>query len=345
MPTDVWCFPDRDIAKENYREKPVRNAKCEAYTQYVFQWSSAAEQIESSLLDVGSSKLRAYIQILNRHIGEGGTVDVNATVLMVPRHNTTANMTDWSEAVVAGQQVITVSRGSDGWVEFNVTEGVREIWPLMTEFSEVQVIIKAEVNCAGQKKVPFNFVNPAEIPLEQENRRQRHLDFQSFLVVFADNREIQAALHQTDDVVTGATGDDSTNITFRGLGEELFPENPTKRSATSDECSIERYVVDLHELGLTYILAPQTLNISKCAGNCNSRNTINRLGTNHAKIMMAIYNAEVNADPPVDEISATAPCCVPTEYRIVYFLMVTQDGTATGIKSHNHLVATKCGCR
>ena len=300
------------------------------------------DQIESGLLDVESGKLRAYIQIINRHIAAGASVDVNLTVLMVPRLNATqlnitANSTDWSEAVFAGQQVLTVSHGSDGWVELNVTEGAREIWPLIPTHTEVQVIIKAEVNCAGQKKVPLNFVNPAEIPLEQENRRARHLDLQPFLVVFSNNRETQAVLNQ-EHIAVG----EQDNGTFINLGDALYPE---KRSANSDECSIERYVVDLHELGLTYILAPTALNISKCAGNCNNRNTINRLGTNHAKIMMAIYNAEVNAVPPVEEVSATPPCCVPTDYRVVYFLMTPLDGTAAGIKSHNHLVATRCGCR
>ena len=328
-----------DVAKENYREKPIRTSRCTSYTQYIFQWSSALDHMDSPLLDVESGKLRAYIQIISRHISEGASVDVNVTVFMVPRHNATANITDWSEGVFAGQQVLTVSHGSDGWVELNVTEGAREIWPNLTSYSEVQVIIKAEVNCTGKKKVPFNFINPAEIPLEQENRRARHLDFQPFFVVFANNREtLQTLLSEDEDV----GGEESGNVTFRELGDELFPE---KRSADSDECSIERYVVNLHELGLTYIIFPTTLNISKCAGNCNNRNTINRLGTNHAKIMMAIYNAEINTVPPLDEVTATPPCCVPTDYRVVYFLVSPLDGTAAAVKSHNHLVATRCGCR
>jgi hypothetical protein len=342
-PTDVWCFPDRDIAKESYREKPIRNAKCTTYTQYMFQWSSVEDQIESRLLDVESSMLRTYVQIISRHIEEGTSVDVNITVFMVPRQNfssnSSVNSTDLSEAVIAGQQVLTVRSGSDGWAEFNITEGTREIWPLIPTYTEVQVIIKAEVNCAEQKKVPLSFVNPAEIPLEQENRRARHMDFQPLFVVFANNRETQAVLNTPEDSATGAGNNDSM---YRDLGEALFGDRE-KRSA-GDECSIERYVVNLHDLGLTYILAPMTLNISKCAGNCNNRNTINRLGTNHAKIMTAIYNAEVNTVPSV-EITATPPCCIPTEYKVVYFLMTPLDGTAAGLKSHNHIVATKCGCR
>ena len=329
-----------DIAKESYREKPVRNSKCTTYTNFVFQWSSVEEQIESRLLEVEGSKLRTYVQTISRHIEEGTSVDVNVTIFMIPRLNTSnsgVNSTDLSEGMVAGQQVLTVRSGSDGWVEFNVTEGAREIWPLIPTFTEVQVIIRAEVNCGQQKKVPLNFVNPAEIPLEQENRRARHLDFQPLFIVFANNRETQAALTTPEEPVTGA----GTNDTYQDLGDALFGER-SKRSP-SDECSVERYVVNLHDLGLTYILAPLSLNISKCAGNCNSRHTINRLGTNHAKIMTAIYNVEVNTG--ADEITATPPCCVPTDYRVVYFLMTTNDGTATGLKSHNHLVATRCGCR
>lgn len=341
-------FPSNtDIAKENYREKPIRNTKCTTYTQYVFQWSSVEEQIESHLLDVESGKLRTYVQTINRHIPTGSLVDVDVTIFMIPQHNLSSNnsinITDFSEWVIAGQEVLTVTTDSDGWVEFNVTDGAKEIWPLIPSYTEVQVIIKAEVNCGGQKKVPLNFVNPAEIPLEQENRRVRHLDLQPLFVVFANNRDTIEVLNKQDsEEVTGSTA--SENITLGRYIDETLLEEREKRS-TIDECSIERYVVNLNALGLTQILFPTVVNISKCSGNCNNRNTINRLGTNHARIMMAIYNSEVNAAPPVDEITATAPCCVPTEYRVVYFIWQSIDDTATAVKSHNHLVATKCGCR
>lgn len=268
---------------------------------------------------------------------------------MVPRNdNNSTNSSDFSDAMIAGEQVLEVQHGSDGWVELNVTDGIQAIWPLMYNYSQVQVIIKSEVNCIGQKKVPFNFINPAEISLEQENRRTRHLDIQPFLVVFADNIETRAVLQEEEEVVTGQT--DDGNNTYQDIGELLYYDSgsaPTKRSTGS--CQISSYIVNLHALGVTNVVAPVEVNISKCAGSCTHRDTINSLGTNHARIMNSIYHLEqaaMEAQPDAGySITATLPCCVPTKYEIVYLIMNTLDGTATGLKSHNHLAATECGCR
>lgn len=315
----------------------------------MFQWSSIVEQIKDDNLTVQRSILRAYTQIINRHIGQNSTVNVNVTVIMVPRTDSNStNSSDWSEGVLAGEQVLTVGRGDDGWVELNVTEGIQVIWPLMNNYSQVQVIIKAEVDCIQQKKVPFNFINPAEIPLEQENRRTRHLDIQPLLVIFADNMETRALLQEKEEEVSGQSNDG--NYTFRPFGDMLSygSESARKKRSTSD-CSISSYSINFHALGLTNVVAPLQINISKCSGSCAHRNTINSLGTNHAKIMNSIYHREqlaMQIDPDAGhEITATLPCCVPTKYDIVYLIMNTLDGTATGLKSHNHLAATECGCR
>lgn len=341
-PTDVWCFADKDVAQEHFRAKPVRNAKCETYTQYVFQWSSVASEIQNAPLSVRSSILRAYVQPIGRHIQNNETVNVTLTTRMVPRNgNGTTNSSDWSNSIFAGQQVISVSQGSDGWAELNVTEGAIEIWPLRKNYTEIQVIITAEVDCINQKKVPFNFVNPAEIPLEKPLRRERHLPIQPFLVINADNEITKTVLQQQDEAATGQGSDDNSGNDY--INEELYPDTSThsKRQVQSS-CSRSNYIVDLFELGLPHVVFPRELNISKCSGTCNNRATISRLGTNHAKIMAHIYNMEQSSQAPV---TATYPCCVPTKYDIVNLLMAAEDGTATGLQSFHELMATECGCR
>lgn len=257
---------------------------------------------------------------------------------MVPRDgNGTANISDLSDGIFAGQEVISVSRDEDGWIDLNVTEGAESILPQMQmkNYTDLQVIIKAEVNCNEQKKVPFNLINPAEIPLDQANRRERQLDNQPIFVIFADNEETKEAIRQQqEDAVTGEADEDLGVIRTHG------PWTRSIRSTSS--CQRSNYIVDLHELGLTNVIAPRQINISKCSGNCNERRVINRLGTNHAKIMASIYNRQTHFGEPV---TATVPCCVPTKYDPIFLLMHTLDRTATGIKSHNYLQATECGCR
>ena len=277
------------------------------------------------------------MQTINRHFKNDDPVDVTLTVTMVPRDgNGTANTSDLSDGILAGQEVMTVSRGAEGWIDLNVTEGADSILPQMQKknYTDLQVIIKAEVNCNEQKKVPFNLINPAEIPLDQANRRERQMDNQPIFVIFADNEETKEAIRQQEEeAVTGDAPDED-------LGD-IQTHGPWKRS-TSSSCQRSDYIVDLHELGLTNVVAPRQINISKCSGNCNERRVINRLGTNHAKIMASIYNRQTYFGEPV---TATVPCCVPTKYEPVFLLMHTLDGTATGIKSHNYLQATECGCR
>ena len=313
-----------DIARESFREKPFVNTKCTSYTQFVFQWSSAIQS-----LNVRNSTLHAYIQTIDRNFNSDEPVSVTLTVTMIPRReNGTSNPSDLSDGVVASQEVVNISRVSDGWMELNVTKGVENILPQMQieNYADIQVIIKAEVNCNNQK-VPFNLINPAEIPLEQE---ERQLNNQPFLVVFGDNEETKEALRKQkeEEVVEG---------------EMQVYDGPLKRSTSThshSSCQISSYILDFHEFGLTHVIQPRSIDISKCSGICNGEHVINRLGTNHAKMMANSYNQQMLSEEPV---TATVPCCVPTKYETVVLLV--RDNSALFITCLSSLKATECRCR
>ena len=153
---------------------------------------------------------------------------------MIPyNENGTPNTSDLGDGVIARQKVVSVSRGSDGWMELNVTKGVEGILPQMQikNCTDIQVIIKAEVDCNNQKKVPFFFMNPAEIPLDQVIRRERQMDNQPFLVVFGDNEETKEALRKKQ--VIGSGVDDRSELVMMVLGNGLFPTallHPAKKA-------------------------------------------------------------------------------------------------------------------
>jgi hypothetical protein len=337
-PTDIWCFPDKDVAQGYFRAKPVRHTKCATYTQYVFQWSSVAGEIGNTALSVRSSILRAYIQPISRHIKNNETVNVTLTIKMVPRNgNETTNNSD---SILAGQQVISVSHGSDGWAELNVTEGATEIWPLRKNYTEVQVIIIAEVDCIEQKKVPIKLVNPAEIPLDKPLRREHYLPIQPFLVINTDNKITQTLLQQEEAMNKQRTDDNSSSDY---IIDELYPATSThSKRHTSNSCSRSNFTVNLIALGVPHIVWPLEINIFKCSGICNLA-TLSKLGTNHAKIMAHVHNQQQLSPQP--SVTATYPCCVPTKYNTVYLLIQAEDHTATGVKSFNELIASECGCR
>ena len=308
---------------------------------YVIQWSSVIQS-----LNIRNSTLHAHIQTINRHFTSDEPVSVTLTITMIPyNENGTSNTlsSDMSDGVIASQEVVTVSRGSDGWMELNVTKGVEGILQQMqTEknCTDIQVVIKAEVDCNNQKKVPFNFINPAEIPLDQVKRRERKLYYQPFLVVFGDNEETKEALRkQNEEEVI------EKEVDCLVIGELVYDcswkRSVSKRSTSS--CQKSNYTLDFHEFGLD-VIVPRYINISKCSGNCGDRRVINTLGTDHAKMMAAIYNQQTLFGEPV---TATVPCCVPTKYETVFLLLrVTLDSyTVTGIRSYSKLKAIECGCR
>ena len=144
---------------------------------------------------------------------------------------------------------------------------------------------------------------------------------------FGDNEEINEALRRQKQEVMGVT------------------YGPWKRSVSrrsTSSCQISSYVVDLHELGLTNVIEPRHIDISKCSGTCNERRVINRLGTNHAKIMANHYNQQVYSGEPV---TATLTCCVPTKYETVSLHMRSLNGTDIVTKTEKYFKATECGCR
>ena len=286
--------------------------------------------------EVSRGILRAYIQVIPRHVRAEGSVDVTLTIKM----NTKNASGTWnkSQEVFVGQEIITITRDSDQWLELNVTNGITAVWPRVMTSSDVQVTIQAQVNCVGQKKVPFNFINPAEISLDQNKRRERLLEFQPFLVVFADHQFTKTQLMKNDFVhgeVAESTGGD--------IFAETYDERQ-KRSAQSSHCSLTNYSVNLHALGLTRILAPVRINIYKCSGSCSHSvlRRHSRLGTNHAKIMASLHLAQSQNQ---NVTTADAPCCVPTDYDIVYLFLTSDDGSSSEIRPYNNFVAKKCGCR
>ena len=259
---------------------------------------------------------------------------------MIPyNENGTSNTSDLGDGVIARQKVVSVSRGSDGWIELNVTKGLEGILPQMQikNYTDIQVIIKAEVDCNNQKTVPFYLINPAEIPLDQVIRRERQMDNQPFLVVFGDNEETKEALRkQKEEEVIGPGVDDRSELVYGGP----WKRSVSKRSTSS--CQKSDFTLNFHEFGLTTVIYPRSLNIFKCSGTCSNGHYFFGPGALHANIMAASYNQQP-LESSGEPVTATF-CCVPTKYEYTYLLLrVGLENIA--IVAHGDLVVQECGCR
>ena len=327
----IVSIASADVVRQNFRESLWRSEKCATFTQYNFKWDSLSRALSERELGVEKAILRAYIQVIQRHVREGENVNVTLTATM--NIDTGENDTVGDLGVFTGQQEINVANGSDSWIELNVIEGTRAIWRLVQNYTKVQVVIKAEVNCTQQKKVPIKFVNPAEVPLHQQKRREWLLLFQPFLVVTVrDKVKMKEITSMADD----------TNIM------ELVVMDRKKRNIYS-HCTLSNFSIVLHHIGLTNVLNPYQVNIRKCSGHCS--HTILRrfssLGTNHAKLMASV-NLLQRLDP-TSMVSANGraeePCCVPSEYDSIYLHMFNEFDGSFVINRYNNFIATSCGCQ
>ena len=292
--------------------------------------------------------LRPYLQVINRHVDGGEVIPVQLSVEL--------NLFEGSNRSVAATRnssaqlrSISINSESNGWLELNITSALREVWPPTDNLTLVEVRLVAEVDCETFKKVPLNFINPAEIPLERATRRERHLKLQPLLLVFSDDAQVK------NQIAKGKEEIDMGNETIEVHGAEDFDNRRKRkrRSTDSDSCDIQNFTINFADLGLVNILSPHSVNIKRCLGNCShtvlKKSPDQNLATNHAKIMASaqiLYKLQkFQSNSSLMYLTEPkVPCCVPIEYSPVY--LIRQNHTlAIELKMFPNFVVEKCGCR
>ena len=240
------------------------------------------------------------------------------------------NMRPGGANVAQQSQELILVQTSDQWVEIELTEAATKLWSQIQHSTEVKVTIAATVDCTGRTNPPISIINPAEIPLDHTELRERALNSsQPFLLVLA-----------TDDTIKG---------TSRVKTHTTKAINRGKRQ-TDETCRRHNYNVNFHQYGFTNVSVPISLDLGKCAGSC-SETTLRQdssLGTNHAKMMSSIQNIQqFEANSPVTSSGpATSACCVPASYepRTTLFMVDNITGSLH-VHYFNDLVVKTCSCQ
>ena len=318
-----------DLVEGNQRSK-LRSEKCSAVNRYIFNWEAIAEQVTPKHLEVQRGILRLYLQVIPRLL-DGISTDVDVTI--------TANLFNGSyhnssDAVFAGERYLNVSGNSNGWVELDVTEGLKALWPPTIENSKIEFVIRLAVNCNDKKKIPATFIDPSEIPLGQENRRQRHLSLQPLLVVYISDNDVKRILEneQKEEIV------DSESLRL------VDPQQRRKRNSF-ESCDVENFTIVFHDIGLEHVIEPYSYNIKQCSGPC-SHTAIKRNGniaSNHAKVMASAHLVE-QLQPQTFETEPDQPCCVPVKYSSIN-LLIRHRNNALELSIFPNFEVQKCGCR
>ena len=322
-----------DVINNSYRKKQHASLQCSTLTHYIFQWKPLSEVVSKRLLSLESLYVRVYLQVDEQKVHKGEKFTVELTVDL---RNASKPHTNDNHVCTSLTHELTLLEISDQWIEVDLTEAMKLLWPLEVKNStEMAVSIKATGDCANRVKHPISFINPAEIPLSAELRNVSVASAQPLLLVFA-----------TDGVLDQRYQ--------RSHKPKPHPSNHTDRSTRSivTKCQRQDHVVTFRDIGLTDIILPHSLNIGKCSGSCSDQKLREHrfLGTNHARIMSSVWTTQerspalgqtVTSDGPADP-----PCCVPSTFNPQTALYMDEEGPSFSLHRYffNDLVVESCGC-
>lgn len=339
------CSSFVDALDHVQRDKPTNEEKCTRISRFVFEWAIETPlQIITDDFVLSNGLLRPYMQVISRHLTTGAPVEVDLSVTLNQLGNTSA-LEDENAMLGASAflRKLNVTSGSDGWLELDISEPLREIWPPASKTPFLEVILKMEVNCKDQKKVPMTFVNPAEIPVSQETRRERHLELQPLLVVSINDHGIKAKIKEQEEK-------------YKEQMKGSTIETVKRRRRSSDSlnggaCRLENFTITFSDLELDHFIAPAVVDVRRCSGACAHSNLkLNRtLATNHAKLMASArerFNQPANNLPSNATLYVTepfVPCCVPTNYDAVWLMLEHFSGVQLNLFAD--FIVTDCGCR
>ena len=241
-----------------------------------------------------------------------------------------------SQAVFGGQRDLNVSANSSGWLELNMTEGLKAIHDqsIFGVSPDIELTLTITVNCVSNRKVPVSLVDPASVPLGQGPRRQRLSRLQPMLLAYLSDEMIKEEVRQEEKEELVGENLDTNSV-----------ENREKRAQDAG-CHIDDFTVNFHNIDLVYVLAPYEYNARQCIGSCSHSVLRHRgsMATNHAKIMAsAVALKRYNPQIPFNH-NPTEPCCVPTKYESMS-LLVVDDITEFNYAVYPAMSVSQCGCR
>lgn len=263
----------------------------------------------------------------------------NPTQVSINVYMTTSE-SDSSMGVHAAELELSLTPQSGGWVELNLTKGVKSMWPPNTNETEVKITVLTSSNC--QKKAPVYFEDPTSISLSQTKRRQRLYALQPLFLVYISD-EVLKELVKNESMTHTDDYNDGDDITVES--DSATAGRRKRQAPTEEECQVEDFRVTFSDLNLDYIIAPSSYNAKQCKGSCSHQilNEHKQLGNNHAKIMASASLLE-HIQPGSFIKKPKAPSCVPTKYGSLTVISPGQDMSLKYVV-YSHMIVEECQCR
>ena len=307
--------------------------------RFFFDWATVSESLKHKVLPIEKATLRAYLKVIPRLLNPDSPIPVSIEIYMKRKESN-----DTSHGVLAGQLQVSVTAESASWIEMDVSNGVRTLWPVTSDDSHLEITILLRTDCQVSRKVPVIFEDPSTVSLQQLRRRRRLYARQPIFLVHISDEAVKEVVR--NEALASPNNHKYYNDDVSNLEEELENQDRRRRQASEQPCGIEDFEVVFEDLDLDYILAPHSYNARQCSGSC-SHQTITAngaLANNHAKIMAsAKFLSQLKPGEFVKE--PKAPCCVPSQYSSM--TLIIPDVKNGGIKYvvYSHMIVTECKCR
>ena len=254
--------------------------------------------------------MRAYLKVIPRLLNRNAPTKVNISVYMRREGSSTS--------VHAGEMAIQVTASSAGWLELNITEGVRSLWPLHANDTNVEISVIFKSDC--HKKSPVIFEDPSTISLSQTKRRKRLNLLQPIFIVHLSDEMVKQII-RNESTLSGEDYQNYNDDVSHIEGESTTGDRRRKRSLPS-ACNVTNFQLTFSDLHLNFVLAPHSYNARQCKGSC-SHHTLNRnegLANNHAKLL-ASASLLAQSKPDMFPVQPEPPCCVPTKYESMTLIL------------------------
>jgi hypothetical protein len=298
--------------------------------RFFFSWKTLSESQHSKTLPVRKATLRAYVKVIRRLMNQNSPTPVTAEVYM----NSAINST--SLGVHAGSLQLSATEQSASWVEVDISEGVRSLWPPQSDQTHVKITV---LFTAKKSRAPILFEDPTSVPLQQTRRRQRLSALQPLFLVFLSDEEFKETIR--NETISGEDAGPHDDI----AAAESSSDSERRKRAATEACGIEDFRVVFTHLKINYVYAPFSYNAKQCRGSCSHNTLISQghLANNHAKIM-ASADLVAERRPKAFQHDPKGPCCVPTRYSPMTLVVPQHDGSVKN-EIYSHMVVEECRCR
>lgn len=296
---------------------------------FQFDWSSIAK---CSHNDMTKGVIRAHLRALPTWRPANATESVTVTV------NVSVSILDDDDSVVpaagSGRARITVVSNYSEWIEIDITAELKVVWDSCNTSIVVVSLQLASEDGDEAESVPAEIINSL-VALPSSNsgggRKSHTASLQPLLLLYLEDTSLKtrAMLFSSGPAVVGATLNDASR---------------SRRAALPGSCDLYNYTVNFSDVGIDFVLVPESLNVGGCSGGCaSSYQRSMPLGTftNHASVAAAA-NA-VQSDAGSSGGKGLATCCSPLKYRPVLLLVVNSDNILR-VQLFTDMVVSACGC-